>query len=345
MEYEIFNLEKIKELVEPLDKLQGKSAILNLIYKNYEEQHQLFLKGFNNDEYNIHFKNIHIILEKLTQKITEISNHNLAEFLFFYNLLIQKYKESFKESLKHIGLNSSRTKELGLTFIENREINKIVENISFINSLTIPEWLELLNSLKLNSLFLNGVDKIKKYYLSIIDSKLQNELEKIPEDVNLEIINKFKEIFPETQISFEDFLLDMENQLSAEEFKKKKQILEELKKKESLEEMKKKQQDQFRSSTYQDYIHLSDEEFERRRRKQRRENLSEIAEKPSKEVELSDDVIEKIEKFKSQFEKKFEEEYLIQKDDEMDPLDLIRERKKKKKEEYQQFIDKFKKEH
>ena len=344
MEYEIFNLEKIKELIKPLDRLQGKSATLNLIYEDYQKQYESFLEIFDNDELNIQLKNTHKILEKLTEEIAKISNQNLSEFLFFHDLLIQKYKESFKESLKHIGLNSNNTKKLGLTFIEKKEVNKIVEKISFIHSLAINEWLEILISLKLNSIFLNNVDKIKEYFRTIIDSKLKYELEKIPEDTNLEIINKFKEVFPETQISFEDFLYDIENQLSAEEFKKKKQILEELKKKESLEEMKKKQQDQFRSSTYQEYIYLSDEEFERRRRKQRREKLSEIAEKPSKEVELSDDVLEKIEKFKSQFEKKFEEEYLIQKDDEMDPLDLIRERKKKKKEEYQKFIDKFKKE-
>ena len=109
MEYEIFNLEKIKELIEPLDKLQGKLTKLNLIYKDYQGQYDSFSKNFDNDNFNTQLKNAHIILENLTKDLSKLSNYNLTEFLFFYNLLIQKHKESFKESLKHIGLNSNNS--------------------------------------------------------------------------------------------------------------------------------------------------------------------------------------------------------------------------------------------
>ncbi|MFX1273986.1 MAG: hypothetical protein ACFFBP_02215 [Promethearchaeota archaeon] len=343
MEFEIFNLEKIKDLIGPLEGLQGNLAKLDKLYEDYKEESIIVSNIFENDDFITQLEEVNEILSKSYQEIRQISSQNLNQFLFFQDLLIQKYKEAFKDSLKAINLTQSYTKQLGLYLIENRNISKNIETISFIPSLSLEEWLELLNSLKLNSIFLTGVNNIEKYFISIIESKLELELEKVPDDIDTEIVNKFKETYLRSPISFEEFLYEIEKQLTAEELKKKRKIIEELKKKEVIEDMKKKQEDQFHSSTYQEYIRLSDEEFERRRRKQRREKLSEIAEKPSKEIELSDDVVEKIEKFKSQFEKNFEEEYLIQKDDELDPLDLIRERKKKKKEEYQKYLKKFKK--
>ncbi len=344
MESEIFDLEKIKDLIEPIDLLQGKLTKLDMVYDKYKEISSLVLKIMDNQDFLDQFDEINKVLDKLNRDLHYISNQNLTNFLFFHDLLIQKYKESFKESLKVINITQDHMKELGLSFIENRKIHKIIRTISYIPSLSLDEWLELLSSLKLNSIFFIGVEKIEKFFKIKLESKLKLELEKIPEDIDKEIIEKFKATYENDPLSFQDFLQQIENQLSAEELKKKRKIIEDLKNKELLEKMKKKQEDQFHSKTYQEYIHLPDEEFERRRRKQRREKLSELAEKPAKEIELSEDVVEKIEKFKSQFEKKFEEDYLIKKDDDMDPLELIRERDKKKKEEYQKFINKFKKE-
>ncbi|KKL55087.1 hypothetical protein LCGC14_2258910, partial [marine sediment metagenome] len=60
-------------------------------------------------------------------------------------------------------------------------------------------------------------------------------------------------------------------------------------------------------------------------------------------IEISEEISEKIEKFKSKFNKSFEEKYLIKKDEEKDPIDLIRERKSNKDKEYKHFKDHFKK--
>ena len=48
-----------------------------------------------------------------------------------------------------------------------------------------------------------------------------------------------------------------------------------------------------------------------------------------------------IEKFKSEMDRRFKEEFIIKKDEDTDPLDLIRERKLKKAEEYKNYIKKF----
>ena len=108
-----------------------------------------------------------------------------------------------------------------------------------------------------------------------------------------------------------------------------------------MKKLKKNQEEQ--KKTYEEYLKLSDSEFKRLRRKKSREKLTDISEKSTEKdsIEISDEVSEKIEKFKSQLEKRFNEEFMIQKDEEKDPLDLIRERKKKKEKEYKKYKDHF----
>ena len=60
-----------------------------------------------------------------------------------------------------------------------------------------------------------------------------------------------------------------------------------------------------------------------------------------KKLELSDEVSEKIEKFKLKFDKKSNENYLTKEDVNGDPLKIIRERKEKKEKEYKKYKDHF----
>ena len=90
-------------------------------------------------------------------------------------------------------------------------------------------------------------------------------------------------------------------------------------------------------------MRLSDKEFEKMRRKTRREKLSDLGTKKNKleEIHISEEISEKIEKFKSKFENSFEEKYLVREDIEKDPLDLIRKRKEEKEKEYNRHFKKF----
>ena len=142
-------------------------------------------------------------------------------------------------------------------------------------------------------------------------------------------------------MSFEEFLQIIENNLTQQELKVRRKIVKETKEKEEFKKLKKKQEEH--KETYDDYLKLSDSEFDRKRRKKSREKLNFTAKngKKVKEIEISKEISEKIEKFKSKFNKTFADKYLIQKDDEEDPLDLVRERKKKKEKEYKHYKDHF----
>jgi len=168
------------------------------------------------------------------------------------------------------------------------------------------------------------------------------ELEKIPEEFDVTIKQEFKNAFNEDpDLSFEQFFNENEKMLTAADLNTRREALQRAKEKEELEKLKLKQEEQ--NQGYKDYLKLSAKEFERRRRKKSREKLSEIdiSSNPKEEIEISKEVSEKIEQFKSQFEKKFQDDYLTRVDQELDPLDLIRERKKLKAEEFKKFKKHF----
>lgn len=341
MELNTFNLEKIKEITNPIEELQGKVNSLEKIYNRFVENKYSIENLSYNEEY---LNQIHVLNELLNQvkdDLFKISNDNIARFFFLQDNLIKKYKESFKESLKYLNLTENSTDQIGLFLIEKKKICKIIEQSSFISSLSLNKWIQLLNSLKKNSLFLSSINKIKEFHGAIMEERLACELNKIPEHIDPSLIEEYKKSFFNEEQTFEQYQQEIESHLSKEELSSKRKIVRKIKEKEELDELKKEQDEQFRSSTYQDYIKLSSAEFERRRRKQGREKLSDLKDLPTKDIEISDDVAEKIEVYKSQLKKSFEQEYLIQKDEDTDPLDMIRERKQKADKEYKKHIKKF----
>ena len=343
MEPTIFNLEKIKEITSPIVGLQGKANFLEKIHEEFVELEKSITVLSYKEEYLNQIQDLTGILNQIKDDLLKISNDNITKFLFFQDNLIKKYKESFKESLKYLNLTENSTRQIGLFLIEKKIISKIIDKSSFISSLALNQWIQLLNSLKNNSLFLSSINKIKEFHNVIMKKRLTAELNKIPEHIDPTLIDDYKKSFFTEEKTFNRYLQEIESHLSKEELKYKRITTQKIKDKEELDELKKEQDEQFRTSTYQDYIKLSSAEFDRRRRKQRREKLSDLKNLPTKDIEISEDVAEKIVEYKSQLKKSFEQEYLIQKDEDTDPLDVIRERKQIAEKEYKKHIKKFKK--
>ncbi len=94
--------------------------------------------------------------------------------------------------------------------------------------------------------------------------------------------------------------------------------------------------------SYEEYLKYSRQEIQRRRRREKRMSLETLEENPEIEIEVTNDITEKIEEFKSKLRSNFKEKYLIQRDDQRDPITLIRDLKKKREEKYQEYLKKFK---
>ncbi len=339
---QIFNLEKIKELTNPIEDLQVELNQINDNSSKITKNMQFFEQEFADHKILSQITNITEILQIVQNKLNKISKINLNRFLDFENQSIAKYKEIFKYNLKKLNVNKDITKKIGLTLVEDKKISKIIDFVSIVPSIEIGKWLELLDSLKHNTTFLKSIKKTKFYYQKLIQIKLQKELSRIPEDIDPNLLKDYKEYFKENPtLTFNEFFQTIENQLTQKELSAKRAITEKVKEKEELEKLKKKQEEQ--KEGYENYLKLSDREFKRLRRKKSREKLTSISKKSTEDnsIEISEEISEKIKKFKSQFEKSFNEEYMIQIDEDKDPIDLIRERKKKKDKEYKQFEDHF----
>lgn len=341
MENQLFNFKKIKEITTPVEILQGNLFKLESIYKEYIENKDVAIKNFSDQDFINQIQEITQLLKNINDTLIKVSKENIGNFIFFQDELIKKYKDDFVHRLKKSNLNRNNIKQIGLNLIENKNISKIIYQSSFLFSLTLAEWLDLLDSLKQNSLYLATLKKVENYYTELLKKRLQQELSKIPNNVDPNLIKDYEKSFYNNPITFKEFIQNIESELTQKELEAKRKFIEKTKEDATLTILKEKQERQLQS--FEDYVKLSDKEFKRRMRKKKREKLSNIVEKPkkNKKIEISEEVSEKIEKFKSKFENNFEEKFLIKKDDEIDPLDLIRKRKEIKDREYKEFVKKF----
>ncbi|MCP4762367.1 MAG: hypothetical protein GY870_11350, partial [archaeon] len=217
MEKTIFNLEKIKEITNPIEELQGKASFLEKIYEDFMENKKSNNILSNKEENQNQIQELTEILSQIKDDLLEISKTNITKFLFFQDNLIQKYKESFKDSLKHLDLTENSTRQIGLFLIDKKKISKIIDKSSFISSLSLNQWISLLNSLKKNSLFLSSINNIKEFYDTIMKKRLTLELNDIPEHVDPSLIDEYKKSFFIEEKSFEQYLEEIESHLSKEE--------------------------------------------------------------------------------------------------------------------------------
>ena len=339
---QIFDLDKIKELTIPIEDLQIKINQLDESSKEIIKNIHIIENEFKDEKFLSQIEIIQELLKNINDKLNLVSKTNLNKFLDFQDHLIKKYKENFKKNLKKLTLNEEITKIIGLFFIEEKKISKIIDNVSFIPSIEIPQWLELLDSLNHNTLFLKSVEKTGIYFQELLQVRLEKELKKIPNDTDPAIVRDYEEFFKKNPtLAFNDFLQIIESKFTQKELDSKKEIGKRIKEKDELEKLKKKQEEQ--KKTFEEYLKLSESEFKRLRRKKSREKLTDVSADSNleKKIEISEEISEKIKKFKSQFEKSFDEKYMIKKDDDTDPIDIIRERKKKKEKEYKEYEDHF----
>jgi len=341
MEIELFNLEKIKGLTAPIKALQGRVNQVSNLVKNIEPDQKLASSYYGNDLLFKELEQLTKYVDKINENLKIVSNNNINKFLKLKNYLINKYKQSIKDRLKIIDLDNENLTQIGLSLIENKAISKIIERITYIPSVTIKQWLDLLDALNQNTIFLKSVDNLREHYKIILQDKLKKELAKIPRNVESFTIEDFKRQYHITpELTYDKFIQSIEHKLTEEELKSKKELLEKKKEKQKIEDLKKQQEEQ--TESYDSYLKFSNKEFERRLRKQKREKLTDISDTENKkDIEITEEISQKIEMFKIKMDKRSQDQHFNLGDPSADPIKLIRERKRKKKEEYDKFKDHF----
>jgi hypothetical protein len=341
IEYEILNLEEIKTMISSFNDLQSAYNLLQS-YSIESPLKSIEIKNLKLSEEELtRFKFILNSIQSLIDDLLHITDQNIIIFNAFQNELLAKFKRSYKERLKSLELNKQNLQILGNSLIKNKNISKIVSNISYIHSLKLTQWLELIDSLKENTTFKIIIEKINGFYQDLIKVRLNEQLSMIRDKFDQTLINKYKKAFYENpSLSFSEYRHIYENSLTKEELDQKQDIIKHKREKLELEKLKENQERQ--DTLYQDYLRLPSKEFERKRRKERRGKLSKIDLKENNnKIEISKETSDKIEKFKNSFDKSLKNRYLVQEDDGKNPIDLIRERKKKKSEEFKKYKKHF----
>jgi len=129
---QLFDLEKIKDLMSPIEELQ---LVLDQLIENSQKITKDLLiaeKEIENNKFNSQTKTVKGLLENVNSKLIGISKTNLNKFLDLQDLLVRKYKENYKNILKNLKINRDITKELGLFLINDKKISKIIDSVSFI---------------------------------------------------------------------------------------------------------------------------------------------------------------------------------------------------------------------
>jgi len=342
LQHEIFNIEKIKEMISCFNDLQVSYKLLNSLLDDRKSNkvEKKFAETFNGDINNLEL--ISNSIENLIEDLLIITEDNVNSFNIFQNELISKFKREYNDNLKNLELNNNNLQQIGKSLIKSRKISRVIWKVSYIHSIKLNQWLELIDSLKQNSTFKMVIHKLDRFHQNLIENKLNERLKDIGGNFDDSIINDFKKSFyDDPHLTFLEFLQSYENKLSKEDIDEKKSILKREREKLELEKLIKTQEEQ--NKLYQDYLRLSKKEFERKRRRERREELNKIdlKSKNNNKLEISKETSEKIEKFKSSFDKSYKDDYLIQESEEKSPLELIRERKKKKSEEYKKYKKHF----
>ena len=338
----LFDLDKIKELTLPIEDLQIKINKLNDLKKTLVQDKDNLIEIIKDNELLNQFQELIVNIENLHNQLIKVSKENLNTYFLYQDKLINKYKEAYKEKLRIAKINQKVTKNIGVTLIENKKVCKLIDKISFIPSIELNQWLDIIDSLTQYSIFLNTLKKVSRFYNILINEKFNKKLSEIPKDTDVKLIENYKKAFlKNSNLNFVEFIQEMERDLSQEDLKIQKKIIQKAKEKEEIEKLKKKQKEQ--QEGYQNYLSLSESEFERLRRRKKREKLEDVSNKPKNlnEIEIPEEVSKKIEEFKSKFETSFHENQLIEENENKDPLELIRERKKKKEKEYKKYKKHF----
>ena len=280
------------------------------------------------------------------EKIQEITSP-IEEFEGKIKSLEEIFERSIKTKIK-ITKKFQDSTLLDKIQVISQSFNDLYTNLIEFSNENVKKFLIFQSNLteKYNKSFkqnLNGLNlKTKEIGLNLIEDKKIFKVLKHSTIIPSLSSNQWIELIKSLQENslFVAVIKNVEKFLEAEEFRITKKKIKEQQDAEVLKELEEKQSE-LKLNEYQEYLKYSKAEFDKRRRREKRKKLEDLQAKPETLIEITGDISEKIENYKSKLKSEFNEKYLIQKDEEQDPITLIRELKKTKEEKYKEYLKKI----
>jgi len=280
------------------------------------------------------------------EKIQEITSP-IEEFEGKIKSLEEIFERSIKTKIK-ITKKFQDSTLLDKIQVISQSFNDLYTNLIEFSNENVKKFLIFQSNLteKYNKSFkqnLNGLNlKTKEIGLNLIEDKKIFKVLKHSTIIPSLSSNQWIELIKSLQENslFVAVIKNVEKFLEAEEFRITKKKIKEQQDAEVLKELEEKQSE-LKLNEYQEYLKYSKAEFDKRRRREKRKKLEDLQAKPETLIEITGDISEKIENYKSKLKSEFNEKYLIQKDEGQDPITLIRELKKEEEEKYKEYLKKI----
>ncbi len=189
----------------------------------------------------------------------------------FQQALVLDFKDNVVNSVKS-AFTKNNMQSVGLSFLNRKSFQKPVKQAAIIPSISQIYWQKIgpyiFQSTQMKSVF----HRLGKYYDQEIEKKIEAELRKVPMQVDDGIRLKYKQVYLDQPLSFQEFLnLNDSNsydQSSSSNFESNSDVLrqqfEQALEKKKLEEKKIEQLESF--DDYDKYFSMSERELERAKR-------------------------------------------------------------------------------
>lgn len=210
--------------------------------------------------------------------LSEQIKNNLSEISLIFEKIQKSLTEDYQSELFLDIQNLSKysiVKEIGINLLKNKILEKPIESESIVFALQKKYWDALLQRMIKSTKFNNIIEKLNNFHYEIINEKINEELKKIPIEIEPSVREDYKKEYYSNPLSFSEYLnieqkKYRERQLYSDQTdsfdsseKLRKEFVEAIEKK-KLDKKKEEQEKQF--DNYKSYFKMDERELKRAKR-------------------------------------------------------------------------------
>ncbi len=210
--------------------------------------------------------------------LSEQIKNNLSEISLIFEKIQKSLTEDYQSELFLDIQNLSKysiVKEIGINLLKNKILEKPIESESIVFALQKKYWDALLQRMIKSTKFNNIVKKLNNFHYEIINEKINEELKKIPIEIEPSVREDYKKAYYSNPLSFSEYLnieqkKHRERQLYSDQTdsfdsseKLRKEFVDAIEKK-KLDKKKEEQEKQF--DNYKSYFKMDERELKRAKR-------------------------------------------------------------------------------
>ena len=255
------------------------SNFLPELAKN-QENFQVTLDEFKDIISSEHFQET-----SLSTSLHKISDNFFSQFDFIKIYLQNIVQDNTLQHTKEV-ISNKLIMQIGLDNLKLNIFHRPISNLNCVPVIDPNYWVKLLDYIGNQPKFEDTLGKLRTYYKNILDKKIDEELQKVPIDIDKEIENQYRTMYYSNPLTFQAFIdieekknqdndiysFDEDNDdynssssVSKDNSEGLRHKFEQAIEKKKTDKMKKEQEKSF--DNYENYFDMSERELNRAKRK------------------------------------------------------------------------------